>query len=167
MWFKPVWRNLWRDFCWRLLLHLWPPPPGQTLALSSSWKFYFFHLKQCNFSLAFMSFFCVGLLSRKILQHIAPRCIQFQYHTGHASFCQCTYLAQKKKNEIFCLIKNASDGVHELFWILEIINRDAFWSVIANLYVPASRYVICSHLYSAGEHLSRFIWLQLSLVFPL
>lgn len=73
---------------------------------------------------------------------------------------------RKKKNQIFYLIKNSSDRVHELFQILEIINRDAFGSVIANLNAPASRHVICSHLYSAREHLSRFIWLQLSLVIP-
>lgn len=36
-------------------------------------NFYFLHLKQYYFSLAFMSFFHVGFLSRKILQHIALR----------------------------------------------------------------------------------------------
>lgn len=36
-------------------------------------NFYFLHLEQYHFSSAFMSFFQVGFLSRKVLQHFASR----------------------------------------------------------------------------------------------
>lgn len=52
-------------------------------------------------------------------------------------------LRSEKKKSNLLPNQNSSDRVHELFQILEIINRDAFGSVIANLNVPASRHVIC------------------------
>lgn len=73
----------------------------------------------------FMSFFPSGVSSWKTLGCIAPRLIQFQYHTKCLLFCQISMLGSGKI-KIFDFIKNSSAGVHELFQIFEIINGDAF-----------------------------------------
>lgn len=58
VWFKPVWRNLWRGFCWRLSFHLLPYDllhwDSDTLYPLHG-NVYFLPLKQCNFSSMFLS----------------------------------------------------------------------------------------------------------------